>query len=720
MKRILNVEEVINGIGSYLESYLVSNRVKIKNKQFSCISPDHEDNNPSCSLIENNTKYYCHSCGAFGSIINAYSIFENQEINGQDFYRAIETLANRYSVPIEYDNFYSNFKNEYVYYNIEKRPIMKTQRINLPDGSKEFYVYRYENSEYVAGLNGMEPTIYNYPIVNKAIEEGKTILLLEGEKLVDLVADKYHVVATSVFGGANNKNKYFKHYSNLLKNAKVICIPDNDIVGIKFMEAFAEHLKTTVKSLKIVHLKDLMTSEFPHKGDIEEFIEMNGNIDDIYKKALESSELSLYKDYIIEDERGKKKINANLLAISMSKKYNIIKLIDGTKKIYSPELGYMIDVDDLKPFIKNEIDKSLVTLSLLKEVEQLWDIEIQTVDLMDIDDRYDFINLRNGLYSISQDKIYPHNKDYLSTIQLDVEFNRDVKGENFHRFIERMLPDYRWREVLQEVTGYILSNHYGLRDIFILHGPSKTGKSSLTNLLYDMFKHESRLSMSIDKLGGRFQTSQLFNKSIVVSADITGNKIHNSSLLKSITSDHLNSEVKHIKKNLDFRFKGKLMVTTNKIIDFDESDESVTNRLFYIPCLDVMNENDIVREYTEILKMEKDIVFNWAMEGLRRLIKNNFKFSHGDMISSHHEEQIRFLNPIKAFVDDMIIYDVDSEVTFEELNNQFNRYLSEKKIIHEIKKDRLSKGLAVEIEVKKDMLGPKHGRKRGYKGIKLR
>jgi DNA primase catalytic core len=89
-------EKLLEFFPDYLESQGILDAV---NKPFQCLSPKHTDTNPSCTLIPNSVRAYCHSCGERFSIFDAYSVLEKKSIQGAGFVEAIKVLSARYNVP---------------------------------------------------------------------------------------------------------------------------------------------------------------------------------------------------------------------------------------------------------------------------------------------------------------------------------------------------------------------------------------------------------------------------------------------------------------------------------------------------------------------------------------------------------------------------------------------------------------------------------------------
>ena len=69
-------------------------------------------------------------------------------------------------------------------------------------------------------------------------------------------------------------------------------------------------------------------------------------------------------------------------------------------------------------------------------------------------------------------------------------------------------------------------------------------------------------------------------------------------------------------------------------------------------------------------------MLNWALEGLRRLLKNGH-FSNSITTEEVREQYIKQSNPVLAFVEDRLISDSQGEISKDELYRLFCDYCEE-------------------------------------------
>jgi 5S rRNA maturation endonuclease (ribonuclease M5) len=123
-------------------------------------------------------------------------------------------------------------------------------------------------------LEGVRRVLYRLPDVIKAVAEGSTIYLVEGEKDADNLR-KLGATATTNAGGAN---KWRHEYSDTLRGAYVVLLPDNDEPGRKHVEQVAAALTGIAKRVRVLDIAQHWP-ECPPKGDISDWIAAGATAD---------------------------------------------------------------------------------------------------------------------------------------------------------------------------------------------------------------------------------------------------------------------------------------------------------------------------------------------------------------------------------------------------------------------------------------------------------
>lgn len=123
-------------------------------------------------------------------------------------------------------------------------------------------------SKYLWNLGRVRRVLYRLPEICQAIIEQKVIFVVEGEKDADSLFSLGFVATTC----PNGAMKWKREYSESLRNANVVIIPDNDLMGERHAKHVFDYLIGIAQKVRIVKLPDL-----PLKEDVTYWLENGGS-----------------------------------------------------------------------------------------------------------------------------------------------------------------------------------------------------------------------------------------------------------------------------------------------------------------------------------------------------------------------------------------------------------------------------------------------------------
>lgn len=129
---------------------------------------------------------------------------------------------------------------------------------------------RSETGAWTYNLDGIDPVLYRLPEVIGAVESGRPVFVVEGEKDADALADLGYTATTCPMGAG----KWRESMSDVLAKAEVIILPDNDQPGKAHAEQVAASLVAREALVKVVPLPGL-----PEKGDVSDWLDAGGDLD---------------------------------------------------------------------------------------------------------------------------------------------------------------------------------------------------------------------------------------------------------------------------------------------------------------------------------------------------------------------------------------------------------------------------------------------------------
>lgn len=406
---------------------------------------------------------------------------------------------------------------------------------------------------------------------------------------------------------------------------------------------------------------------------------------DSYKKAPAVSDVAKFG--VFTDDKGRTKINYDRLVKGYLEERSIA---------YQPESkGYYVydkcgvwretDIDEIIRDVISVLDNivpDIVSSNLLKEIERL--LRVRCISTKKLKDASEYINVKNGLLSLKTFKLRKHKKKFFTTRQLPFNYNPDAKAPHWVRFLWTVfLQDKQLRRLLQEITGYALSAKTNAQCFFFLYSGGASGKSVYCKILTMLVGGEKYVSnVTLGDLNKSFARRQMFDAWVNIAME-NEVKNFNTEALKAITSgDSIQMEGKY-EKAFSAAITTKLIFALNNLPKPKDITYAFYRRLVIVPFLARFLDNpnpdmkDEFQKNPEILKdLEPELsgILTWSVKGLKRLIKNGYKFTQSDRANELLNEYRRDIDPVLDFFKDAIKADVHSKLSYDRLYGAFEKW----------------------------------------------
>lgn len=291
-------------------------------------------------------------------------------------------------------------------------------------------------------------------------------------------------------------------------------------------------------------------------------------------------------------------------------------------------------------------------MASIRDCREQWDILVSK-DFDDFNRNPYLVNVRNGLLDIRDMSFKEHTPSYLSTVQLNVEYNPQVDCPQFKKFLNEVL-DCKLIPLVQEIVGYLLTTNTASQKAFVFWGPARTGKSTLLWVVEYLLLGKTNVSnIPWQEIGDKFKTAELLGKLANVFSDLPSKSIDDTGIFKVVTGeDYLMAEKKN--KN-PFKFKpfARLVFSCNELPrNYVDRTEGFYRRLIIVPFSRQIEKSKIDKALKYKFQREKEGILNWALEGLKRLYENNFEFSENELTDGVKKEYKRENNNVISFVEE--------------------------------------------------------------------
>ena len=658
--------------------------------------PAHDDKQASLTITKGRkcTLFYCHAGCSVDAILAAAGIekrdafydIEPRKINWKAY------IEGREKRRIEGVYNYFSLNGEYAF-----------TKIRL-EGKKIIYG-KLQNERFTYGLGGVGRKSYkavygSVQAVNKAITEGKSIFLPEGEKDVDALVKKGYVAMT--YGGVND---WLPEMAQLFKGADVIILADNDEPGKRVADSILNDLQGIAKSAKVL----IPIPDVP-KADISDYFEAGHSRED-FERLIAGEAVTKNKKQTNHRQSKSGYISslvAKLVELSAAQNYSTTDKGSGAlfadvfkdKHRYNPEWKdfayydgkrWIKDVEGMKArtsakFLVDALLQYTVQAGLdeksqsayFKFVYQLAQLKSRNAMLNDSRDKYCFLNedldrdnyflnVQNGVLDLRNQMVnfMEHKADLLLSKICNVSYDPAASCQNWTKFLnEIMQGDQEKIRYLQKIAGISLTGDTKEEAMFILYGATtRNGKSTFVETLgymlgdYALTMRPETLAVkpNNDSRQANGDIARLKGVRFVNASEPPKRMIFDVALIKtllgrdSITARHLHE------REFEFLPVFKLVINTNYLPQILDDTVFSSGRINVVSfdCHFEADEQD--KELKNKLRENEELsgILNWCIDGLRLYRKEGLK--PPEAVKTATEEYRQSSDKIGNFINEVLI-----------------------------------------------------------------
>ncbi|MCK5604623.1 hypothetical protein KAR91_22230 [Candidatus Pacearchaeota archaeon] len=435
-------------------------------------------------------------------------------------------------------------------------------------------------------------------------------------------------------------------------------------------------------------------------------------------KARELSDLTedellnpLFTSGSINKAKKKLRLDAMKYQEYITSKYTM-KYFENTFYKYSGKCYDALSSENLNNLCQKELGdyRKLFTQGDLKSFVHysVGDIYIEEDKIRE--DQVNYLTLQNGLFDLSEYCLIPHNKDIFTTNLLPYDYDPKAECPRFMQYLnEVFLEDKEIIEFIQEAVGYAFHKKLPIPAIFFLIGIGSNGKSVFIDIITSLYGESNTSSISLNSLTNEYYLLELHNKMINVSSETPTKRQFSSDIIKQIVAgDMVTGRQPH---QLPKKFKpyAKHYLAMNETPSLEDNTHGMNRRIYLIEFPKVFSKEEMDTDLTQKLLNELPGIFNWALEGYRRLKDREFKFNESkSMVVAKHNYQNK-VDSVYSFINDKLDISEtnEDEIKFGDLFQNYELYCLTEGYRNDLSKKEF-KGKLIEkgIPVKKST---KHG-----------
>lgn len=307
---------------------------------------------------------------------------------------------------------------------------------------------------------------------------------------------------------------------------------------------------------------------------------------------------------------------------------------------------------------KNRFTGIRISKSKCQSVEWLVQNDLEIEDEDEIDNATQYFNLKNGLFNLDTFCLEKHNKAVYITGQAGFAYDPKATAPVFEEWLFKMFitpegkTDWGLINLAQEAIGYTLTGDTSFRVSFWVWGPTGSGKSTLLKLLIAMMEMYHEV-LDLNQLGtNRFLLARVAGKRLVTFGEADASTQLADGMYKALV-DNGGSVTADIKNRdpITFTPQCKVWWGMNNLPYVNDRSGAVDSRVIIIPMRNKIPKEQWDFRLDEKLRNELPGIFNWAIEGLKRL-RQNKRFTYVAQVEAVHEEYRDSSDPYGTFLKD--------------------------------------------------------------------
>ncbi|MDQ5984276.1 MAG: hypothetical protein RUMPE_01323 [Eubacteriales bacterium SKADARSKE-1] len=389
--------------------------------------------------------------------------------------------------------------------------------------------------------------------------------------------------------------------------------------------------------------------------DCEEFYE-----DKSYLKSI-----PLYP-YIYQ-QKDKYFVNCPLLAKYIRENTNYFFVKDSSKGgtmryFYKDGVYQLYNEDMVKGFIKKYVtnfDESVLKMRDITEVFNDLSTDLVFTNYEKVNANENIINFQNGVLNLETMQLLPHSPKYYSTIQIPCNWESQATDTPiFDNFINTLIDgDEGIKKLILQFIGACLSNikGYRMKKALFMVGKGNTGKSQLKSLVEKLLGKGNYCGIDLRELESRFGTSNIYNKRLAGSSDMSYMTVGELKTFKKCTGgDSLFAEFKG-ENGFEFTYNGLLWFCMNQLPKFGgDNGKWVYDRIIQIACNNVVPLERQDKFLLEKMYEEREGIVYRAIIAFLEVIENRYEFAEPSSVTRLREDYRAENSTIISFYKDCV------------------------------------------------------------------
>jgi len=277
----------------------------------------------------------------------------------------------------------------------------------------------------------------------------------------------------------------------------------------------------------------------------------------------------------------------------------------------------------------------------------------------EMDDGQHVLNVQNGILDLETFELRPHDSSALMTQLLGAAYDPQASCPRFEQFMTDVLPDLEMRSYVQRALGYSLLGDADQRAIFLIYGPSGTGKSTLMETIrevlgdYATTAPAGTFKNTRDK-GPSNDLHRLRGKRFVSTSETAEHASFDEELIKRLTGRDRVASRELYQEYQEWTPQCCIWLATNHPPKFSSDDDAIWRRAKLVPFTTRFRDREVeIKDMArKVLYPEAAGILNWLLAGLQDYL--TYGLNEPSQIEEAAVDQRLQSDSVARFVDDRI------------------------------------------------------------------
>ncbi|WP_444881632.1 DNA primase family protein [Jeotgalibaca porci] len=284
------------------------------------------------------------------------------------------------------------------------------------------------------------------------------------------------------------------------------------------------------------------------------------------------------------------------------------------------------------------------------------------------------IVLENGVYDFKKDTfVEEFSADLYSRSSHPIRYNAEAGCPVFKSFLKEVVGEEQVPFIF-EWFGYNFYRSYDVQKMLFIHGKGGTGKSTLINVLQSILGPANHSAVTLrDLMTERFSKVALHRKVANFDSDAKPEYLADGSTLKMLTGEDTIFADRKNQEPITFYNYAKLTFSLNSMPAMRDFSGGLKRRMLILTMNKKITEEMIERYPIEAIRGELAGIFNEAMKGLRRLMKNK-AFTETDEMKAQVDQWQKGNDVVSLFIEDECEVGPDFNTPVKEAYEDYKNY----------------------------------------------